>query len=95
MHVVLFKFQVGRPAKLEKADILEMTVEFVRKTKTNLQGMLYHIVIRTIVDSLFRRCCVGNPRLKTRHQWWVSADAFPSSIYNRFGVVFCNFFTFD
>lgn len=31
------KYKVGRPAKLEKADILEMTVEFVRKTKTNLQ----------------------------------------------------------
>jgi len=47
MNVVLFKFQVGRPAKLEKADILEMTVEFVRKTKTNLQGMFFsHIFIR-------------------------------------------------
>ncbi|VDI07854.1 Hypothetical predicted protein [Mytilus galloprovincialis] len=32
------KYKVGRPAKLEKADILEMTVEFVKKTKTSLQG---------------------------------------------------------
>ncbi|XP_063409204.1 uncharacterized protein LOC134692665 isoform X2 [Mytilus trossulus] len=32
------KKRVGRPAKLEKADILEMTVEFVKKTKTSLQG---------------------------------------------------------
>lgn len=33
----LDKHKVGRPGKLEKADILEMTVEFVKKTRPGLQ----------------------------------------------------------
>ena len=35
----LFNFQIGKAAKLEKADILEMTVDFVKRTQISAKSM--------------------------------------------------------